>query len=220
MRTTVIGLQFLLAAVIGMSAPGQAAPAAAGAPIRIGITTPMQLAVGRDSQDGAQLAIDEINAKGGVLGRRLEMVVADETENPETGITAVKKLTSDEKVDVLVGGYSSGVTLAQLPHISTAKTIYLGIGAASPAITAKVKTDNENYKYIFRVNPLNSKWLAASLVDFVVNFVGAEKGLKKIAIVGESAKWVQDLVPALKQLHEVIDAVVGALQEETALGDD
>ena len=100
MRTTVIGLQFLLAAVIGMSAPGQAAPAAAGAPIRIGITTPMQLAVGRDSQDGAQLAIDEINAKGGVFGRRLEMVVADETENPETGITAVKKLTSDEKVDV------------------------------------------------------------------------------------------------------------------------
>ena len=199
MRTTVIGLQFLLAAVIGMSAPGQAAPAAAGAPIRIGITTPMQLAVGRDSQDGAQLAIDEINAKGGVFGRRLEMVVADETENPETGITAVKKLTSDEKVDVLVGGYSSGVTLAQLPHISTAKTIYLGIGAASPAITAKVKTDNENYKYIFRVNPLNSKWLAASLVDFVVNFVGAEKGLKKIAIVGESAKWVQDLVPALKK---------------------
>src|SRR5437764_484149 len=167
MRTTVIGLQFLLAAVIGMSAPGQAAPAAAGAPIRIGITTPMQLAVGRDSQDGAQLAIDEINAKGGVLGRRLEMVVADETENPETGITAVKKLTSDEKVDVLVGGYSSGVTLAQLPHISTAKTIYLGIGAASPAITAKVKTDNENYKYIFRVNPLNSKWLAASLVGFL-----------------------------------------------------
>jgi hypothetical protein len=65
-----------------------------------------------------QMAIDEVNAKGGVLGRKFEMVVADETENPETGINAVKKLTGDDKVDVLVGGCTSGVTLAQLPHIS------------------------------------------------------------------------------------------------------
>jgi len=97
------------------------------------------------------MAIDDINAKGGVLGRRLEMVVADETENPETGISAIKKLTADERVDVLIGGYTSGVTLAQLPHISAAKTIYLNVGSASPATNAKVKTDYENYKYIFRV---------------------------------------------------------------------
>ncbi|GAC1607349.1 MAG: hypothetical protein NVS4B10_22400 [Myxococcales bacterium] len=134
-----------------------------------------------------------------MLGRKLQMVVADETESPEQGISAIKKLTSDEKVDVLVGGYTSGVTLAELPHISAAKTIYLGVGAASPAITAKVKQDYPNYKYIFRANPLNSKWLAAAVVDFLANFLGKEKGLKKIAIAGESAKWVQDLVPVLKK---------------------
>jgi branched-chain amino acid transport system substrate-binding protein len=166
--------------------------------LRIGIPTPIQLQVGRDTQDAAAIAIDEINAKGGVLGRKLQMVVADETESPEQGISAIKKLT-DEKVDVFVGGYTSGVTLAQLPHISAAKTLYLGVGAASPAITAKVKTDYENYKYIFRVNPLNSKWLATGVVDFVLNFLGKEKGLKKVAIAGESAKWVQDLVPVLKK---------------------
>ena len=94
-------------------------------PIRIGVPTAMQLQVGRDTQDALKMAIDEVNAKGGVLGRKLEMVVADETENPETGISAIKKLTADEKVDVLIGGYTSGVTLAQLPHISAAKTIYL-----------------------------------------------------------------------------------------------
>ena len=103
-------------------------------PIRIGVPTSIQLQVGRDTQDAAKMAIDEINAKGGVLGRKLEMVVADETENPEQGIAAIKKLTADDKVDVLIGGYTSGVTLAQLPHISRAKTIYLGVGAASPAI--------------------------------------------------------------------------------------
>ena len=186
-------------AVASVAAAAPPAAPAAGKPIRIGVPTAIQLQVGRDTQDAAALAVEEINAKGGVLGRKLELVVADETENPETGISAIKKLTEDEKVDVLVGGYTSGVTLAELPHISAAKTIYLGVGAASPAITAKVKQDYANYKYIFRVNPLNSKWLAAAVVDFLVNFLGKEKGLKKIAIAGESAKWVQDLVPVLKK---------------------
>src|SRR6266508_1660282 len=114
-------------------------PAWAQKPIRIGVPAAIQVQVGRDTQDAAQMAVDEINAKGGLLGRKLETVVADETEQPEAGVNAIKKLTADEKVDVLVGGYTSGVTLAQLPHISAAKTIYIGIGAASPAITPKVE---------------------------------------------------------------------------------
>ncbi|MBK0393806.1 ABC transporter substrate-binding protein [Ramlibacter algicola] len=183
-------------AAFALSAP----PALAqGKPIRIGVPTAMQLQVGRDTQDAVQMAIDDINAKGGVLGRKLEMVVADETENPETGISAIKKLTADEKVDVLVGGYTSGVTLAQLPHISSAKTIYLGVGAASPAITAKVKADYDNYKYVFRVGPINAAHQARQLTGFISTFVKGELGITKIAIVGENAKWVQDLVPILKK---------------------
>jgi branched-chain amino acid transport system substrate-binding protein len=168
-------------------------------PIRIGVPTAMQLQVGRDTQDAIKMAIDDINAKGGVLGRKLEMVVADETENPETGISAIKKLTADEKVDVLIGGYTSGVTLAQLPHISAAKTIYLGVGAASPAITAKVKQDYDNYKYIFRVGPIHSGHQARELTNYIGSFVKGELGINKIAIAGENAKWVQDLVPLLKK---------------------
>ncbi|MFC7513709.1 ABC transporter substrate-binding protein [Herbaspirillum sp. GCM10030257] len=168
-------------------------------PIKIGVPTAVQLQVGRDTQEAIKMAMDEINAKGGILGRKLEMVVADETENPETGISAIKKLTADEKADVLIGGYTSGVTLAQLPHISRAKTIYLGIGAASPSITAKVKQDYENYKYIFRTGPINAAHQARSVVDFISGMLIGELGFKKIAIVGENAKWVQDLVPVLKK---------------------
>ena len=177
-----------------------AAPAIAQTkPIRIGVPTAVQLQVGRDTQEALKMAIDDINAKGGVLGRKLEMVVADETENPETGISAIKKLTADEKVDVLIGGYTSGVTLAQLPHISAAKTIYLNVGSASPATNAKVKTDYDNYKYIFRVGPLNAAHQARQLTVFISDFVKAELGISKVAIVGENAKWVQDLVPLLKK---------------------
>ena len=168
-------------------------------PIRIGVPTAMQLQVGRDTQDALKMAIDEVNAKGGVLGRKLEMVVADETENPETGISAIKKLTADEKVDVLIGGYTSGVTLAQLPHIAAAKTIYLNVGSASPATNAKVKTDYDNYKYVFRVGPLNAAHQARQMTGFVSGFVKGDLGMSKIAIVGENAKWVQDLVPLLKK---------------------
>src|SRR4249919_2559950 len=159
--------------------------------IRIGVPTPLQLQVGRDTVDSMQIAVDEINAKGGVNGRKFELIAADETENPETGIAAIKKLIADEKVDVLIGGYTSGVTLAQLPHITGAKTIYLGVGAASPSITAGVKKDYDKNKYIFRTGPINAAHQARGLVDFISGLVIGELGLKKIAIVGENAKWVQ-----------------------------
>jgi branched-chain amino acid transport system substrate-binding protein len=190
-----VGMLLAITTLIVASTPASAQEKT----IKIGVPTAMQLQVGRDTQDAIKIAMDEVNAKGGVLGRKLEMTVADETENPETGISAIKKLTADEKADVLIGGYTSGVTLAQLPHISTAKTIYLGVGAASPAITAKVKQDYDKYKYIFRVGPINAAHQARQLVDFVSGMLIGELQYKKIAIIGENAKWVQDLVPILKK---------------------
>ena len=94
----------LLAAASVLSVGISIAPASAQQPIRIGIPTAIQLQVGRDTQNAAKMAADEINAKGGLLGRKLEIVVADETENPEQGIAAIKKLTADDKGDVLIGG--------------------------------------------------------------------------------------------------------------------
>ncbi len=190
-------LRLVMAFVLTTTAGG--ALAQADKPIKIGISTAVAVQVGRDAIDCANLAIEEINAKGGVLGRKLQAVVADETENPEQGIAAIKKLTSDEKVDVIVGGYTSGVTLAQLPHISAAKTIYVGVGAASPAITQKVKQDYDHYKYIFRISPVNSVRLAHSVVGYVTDFVKGELGIDSVAMIGESAKWVQDLLPVLKK---------------------
>lgn len=183
-------------AIAGLSGPASAQDKQ---PIKIGVPTSIQLQVGRDTQTAVTMAMDEINAKGGVLGRKLEMVVADETENPEQGIAAIKKLTADDKVDVLIGGYTSGVTLAQLPHIVRAKTIYIGVGAASPSITQRVKSDYDNYKYIFRAFPVHAGHQARALVDFIGGKLKGEMNISKIAIVGENAKWVQDLVPILKK---------------------
>ncbi len=169
-------------------------------PIRIGVNTAIQLQVGRDAIDGVRMAVDEINAKGGVLGRKLEMIVADEgeaaTEGPKVGIAAVNKLTGDDNVNVLIGGYDSGVTLGELPHIARAKTIFLGIGSASPAIQPKVKEDYDSYKYIFRVNPINSAKQASALIDFITASSRAISATTRSSILGENAKWVQDMVPS------------------------
>jgi branched-chain amino acid transport system substrate-binding protein len=191
------------ATAVALLAFGAADPAAAQQPIRIGVNTAIQVQVGRDAIDSVKMAIDEINAQGGVLGRKLEMIVADEgeaaTEGPKVGIAAVNKLTSEDHVDVLIGGYDSGVTLGELPHISRAKTIFLGIGSASPSITQKVKDDYEHYKYIFRVHPINSARQSQALISFITGKLKGELGYKKISIIGENAKWVQDMVPNIKK---------------------
>src|SRR6516162_1539549 len=182
---------------------GDRASAQQANPIRIGVNTAIQAQVGRDAIDSVKMAIDEINAQGGVLGRKLEMIVADEgeaaSEGPKVGIAAVNKLTGEDGVNVLIGGYDSGVTLGELPHISRAKTIFLGIGSASPAIQQKVKDDYDHYKYIFRVNPINSARQSQALINFITGKLKGELGYTKVSIIGENAKWVQDMVPDIKK---------------------
>src|SRR5260370_35260847 len=89
---------YLALALAGVAAVGWAAIARAeDKPIVIGVNTAIQLQVGRDAIDATKLAIDEINAKGGVIGRKLAMVVADEREaaaaGPKGAIAAATKRT-------------------------------------------------------------------------------------------------------------------------------
>jgi branched-chain amino acid transport system substrate-binding protein len=188
-----------LCCALATLALGATAALAEEKPLIIGATAAIQLQVGRDTVDALQLGIDEINAKGGVLGRKLALAVEDETMDPQQGVAAVKKLTTDDHVDVLIGGYSSGVTLAQEPHIADAKTIWMGVGAASPAITDFVGKNYNRYKYVFRVNPINAVRQGEQVAGFVNSNVKGEFGYDTIAIVGENAKWVQDLAPVLKE---------------------
>lgn len=184
-----------LVATLGLPGPG-----ATQAPLlKVGAPGPLQLGVGQGILYGLQLAAGEINARGGILGRRLTVIPEDEAETPEVGIAAIRKLLEQDKVDVLIGGQTSGVTLAQLPHIARAKVIYLGVGAASPLITEHVRRDYNTYKYIFRVSPLNSTYLGIGLADFLDDFVRSELKLTRIAILGENLVWVQGVLPALER---------------------
>lgn len=108
------GWRWLLAMVAGLSlgmAQGQQ-------PIKVGalfILSGNFAGYGKSGSQGAQLAVDEINARGGVLGRPLQLVVVDDQGNPEVGVREARRLILQEKVDFLFGIDSSSVSLAVAP---------------------------------------------------------------------------------------------------------
>ncbi len=167
--------------------------------VRMGILAPVQMPVGQGIINAAKLAAEEINAAGGVGGKKVELFIGDTESKPEKGVTAMKKLVLEDKVDVLVGEYSSGVALAIQPFLSNYKIVFVTTGSASIALTDNVKKDYAKYKYFFR-DMVNSdirqqKWA----FKFLKEFVNEKMGYKRFAILAENAKWTEDYAPNLKK---------------------
>ena len=167
--------------------------------IRFGSLGPVQLVPGIGIHNAAKMAVEEINAAGGIHGKKIELFIGDTEGKPEKGITALKKLVLEDKVDVLLGCYSSGVALALQPYLPRYKTVYVATGTASIALTNNVKKDYKKYKYFFR-NMINSdvrqqQWAT----KFLKEFVNAKLGYTKFAILAENTKWVQEYGPNLKK---------------------
>ncbi len=167
--------------------------------VKMGILAPVQMPVGHGIMNAAKMAADEINASGGILGKKIELVFGDTESKPEKGVTAMKKLVLEDKVDVLVGEYNSGVSLAIQPFLSGYKIVFVTTGCASIALTDNVKKDYAKNKYFFR-DMVNSdirqeKWA----FKFLKEFVNGTLGYKRFAILAENAKWTEDYAPTLKK---------------------
>ncbi|OQA35068.1 MAG: hypothetical protein BWY57_00036 [Betaproteobacteria bacterium ADurb.Bin341] len=100
-------------------------------PIKFGAIVPLNDAIGKQSANAMKLAVKEINKAGGIIGRSLELIVSDDEMNAEKGAAAVDKLATADKVDFFVGGFTSGVHLAQIPVMKKYGKITLWSGAAS-----------------------------------------------------------------------------------------
>ena len=135
-----------------------AAPALAQQTIKIGLVTALSgqsARAGEAITRGLAVAIDEINAKGGILGRKLELVRRDDEATPAKGVIAARELVFKEKVAVLFGGLDTPVSLAIVPIMNENKIPFMGPWAAGTPITRNGAKDN----YVFRV----------SAVDEIVN---------------------------------------------------
>lgn len=120
------------AALAGLSAlPGRAL--AQGAPIRIGTLTPLTGAGGPYGPvmvKAVKAVVDEVNAAGGVLGRKIELVSEDDQTNPEAGVRAARKLIDVDKVSAILGTWSSAVTTAVAPLCWESKTFLATVSGA------------------------------------------------------------------------------------------
>jgi branched-chain amino acid transport system substrate-binding protein len=132
-----------------------AVPAWAQQTIKIGLVTALSgqsARAGEAITRGLQVAIDEINAKGGLLnGRKLELLRRDDESIPAKGVIAARELYFKEKVAVLIGGLDTPVAVAIVPIANESKLPFMDPWAAGTAITKNGAKDN----YVFRVSAVD-----------------------------------------------------------------
>ena len=171
MTRTMLGL-WVVAAAAGLLAP----PASAQGPIRIGASlslTGTYAEPGSFQSEGYKLCERDLNAKGGLLGRKIEMVVYDDQSQPATGVRLYEKLITEDKVDAVMGPYSSAISEAVANVTEKYKKVMVAPLAATTSIFKKGR------KYAFMVISPAEVYLEG-LVD-----IAAKRKLKTIAIINE-----------------------------------
>jgi branched-chain amino acid transport system substrate-binding protein len=153
-----------------------AQPALAQDAIKIGLVTALSgqsARAGEAITRGLQIAIDELNASGGVLGRKFELLRRDDEATPAKGVIAARELVHKEKVAVLFGGLDTPVSMAIVPIMNEAKVPYMGPWAAGTAITQ----NGANPNFVFRVSAVDEIVDKAILQYAQKNFNAKKPGL-------------------------------------------
>jgi branched-chain amino acid transport system substrate-binding protein len=159
----------------------------AAEPIKIGMSGPFtggSSSMGVSMRDGVRLAVDEINAAGGVIGRKLELVERDDEAKNERGVQIAQELINKEKVVATVGFINTGVALAAQRFYQEAKIPVMNNVATGSLITQQFKDQPENY--IFR-NSASDSIQAPMIVEEAV----VRRGFKKVAILADSTNYGQ-----------------------------
>jgi branched-chain amino acid transport system substrate-binding protein len=138
---------------------------------------------------GMELAVDEINAAGGLLGKKVQLVIRDDNGNPGDAVRAAEELVSREKVDVLTGSFLSHVGLALTDFAKQKKFFFL----AGEPLTDKIVWQNGN-RYTYRLRP--STYMQVSMM--VPDAVALKK--KRWALVYPNYEYGQSAVATFKQL--------------------
>jgi len=162
------------ARLIALAALGASAALGAGEPIRIGeyaSLTGKEASWGQSSNEGITMAVEEINAAGGVLGRPLELITEDDQTVPGQSATAAKKLISRDKVVALLGEISSGRSLEAAPIAQAHRVPMIAPASTNPKVT-------QVGDYVFRVCFIDS--FQGSVM---ARFAAGELRARRVAII-------------------------------------
>ena len=166
-----IGRRIFLALALSV-----ALPTLAQEPIKIGLVTALSgqsARAGEAITRGLQIAIDELNASGGVLGRKFELLRRDDEATPAKGVIAARELVHKEKVAVLFGGLDTPVSIAIVPIMNEAKVPFMGPWAAGTPITR----NGANPNFVFRVSAVDEIVDKAMLQYAQKNFNAKKPGM-------------------------------------------
>jgi branched-chain amino acid transport system substrate-binding protein len=166
--------------------------ALAADPIKIGVIAEAQAIAGASIPQAAQMAADEINAKGGVDGRKIEIVTYDNHSSSADSVRAFQRAVNEDKVNIVVASYISEVVLALEPWAARLKTPFITPGAASNEISKSVHNDYDKNKYTFH-GYLTSAALALSVCDAAKELLVEGKHMTTAVIMSEDAAWTKPL---------------------------
>jgi branched-chain amino acid transport system substrate-binding protein len=161
-------------------------------PIKIGVIAEAQAVAGSSIGPAAQLAAEEINAKGGVNGRKIEIVVYDDHSSAAEAVRAFQRAVSEDKVSAVIASYTSEVVLALEPWAARLKTLMITPGAASDVITQNIAKDYEHNKYTFH-GYLTSSALAGLVCDAAKELLVDGHKMKTAVMISEDAAWTTPL---------------------------
>ncbi|ALU88864.1 ABC transporter substrate-binding protein [Herbaspirillum rubrisubalbicans] len=173
---------FVAAALMSLALTSQAAD-----PIKIGVSGPYtggSAPMGVSMRDGVKLAVAEINAAGGVLGRQIQLVERDDEAKNERGVQIAQELINKEKVVATVGFINTGVALASQRFYQEAKIPVINNVATGTVITKQFEKEKDNY--IFRTSAadkIQAKMIADEAVD--------KQKFSKVAILADSTNYGQ-----------------------------
>lgn len=151
---------------------------------------------------GAELAIDEINAKGGILGDQVVLVVKDHRGNPARGIANIKSLLKNDKLLAVIGGVHTPVALAELPLIHENSLIYLDPWAAGTPVIKNGYTPN----FAFRLS-VRDEWAGVVILN-----KAKEEGCKSVTLFLERTGWGRSNEKSMTQASIALDLPINGIE--------
>ncbi|HYG44382.1 MAG TPA: amino acid ABC transporter substrate-binding protein [Bordetella sp.] len=183
----------LVLAAAGTLAALGAAQAAEDKPIRVGVALSQSGNLADSAKhyfQGVELWRDQINERGGLLGRKVELVVYDDRSDPATAARLYEKLISDDNVDLLFGPWGSASAATAAAVANKHKRVFLNSGGASEQIQER------GFKYVFQTAAPISAYVAS------IGPLAEQHQLKSIAFFGRDYAAARDMAKSIKKIAE------------------
>jgi branched-chain amino acid transport system substrate-binding protein len=166
-------------------------------PVRIGVMAKFAQINGAAILNGATLATEEINAAGGVKGRKVELITYDDQGSASDAVLAFQRAVKQDKVQAIVGTFLSEIAIALTPWAARLKVPYIITGAGADQVGLLVKQNYPAYKYVFRsILPASStaRGVCESMGDIGVK----QLGYGSAVLMTEDAAWTRSYDEFLK----------------------